>query len=187
MARVDWDRAQRLYRLGQLTDREVADVAGCKVATLKKRVRDNGWTRDLSTQVAQATRAKLTQGDDGDDAAVEDAAEVAAGIVRTHRTHIMRGREVVDGLFSEMGEVGRAPQMIEQALRAGLDPEEIDINRILSAYELPSRAKSMGALAGALEKLIRAERTAYNLDEHKEERPFEKTLRELDEDGEGDT
>lgn len=157
-------------------------MLGCKKVTLRKRASREGWDRDLTKQVADAARAKMTPGGSDDDAqAVDSAAEVAATIMLKHRGTVAKGRGLVDGMFAELGEVGKAPEIIEQALRSGLSADEIDIGLVLAAYSLPSRAKSMGALAGSLEKLIRAERDAYNLNEQKVERPFEQSLRELDE------
>lgn len=177
--KIDWERARRLYRLGQLTDREIAGLVGCAPVTVTRRANKEGWNRDLTEQVAQETRAQLSAGEAGDEQAVADAAEVAAGIVRKHRDHIMTGRELVMQLFAEIGEVGKAPVMVEEALRSGLDPDEVDLGLILAAYSSGTRAKSVSQLAGALSKLVAAERVAYNLDEHRTEKPYEKMLREL--------
>ena len=186
--KVDWERARRLYRIGQLTDAEIAAVVGCQPGTVSNRASREGWVRDLSTQVAEETRAALTHGEGSDADAVADAAEAAVGIVRAHREHIETARALIYQLFAEMGQVNAAPKMIEDALMKGLAGQDVDIDAIVSAYSLPTRSKSMQSLSTALTRLIQAERQAWNLDEQKSEKPYERLLREIvEDDAEGDS
>jgi hypothetical protein len=59
MAGTDWETIETEYRAGSLSVNEIARQAGVTPQAIRNRARRNGWQRDLSEQVRQATRAKL--------------------------------------------------------------------------------------------------------------------------------
>lgn len=186
--KIDWERAQNLYRTGQLSDNEIANIVGCGQPGLRKRAKTHNWRRDLSKQVREATRAELAR--DGSDATdsdvVREAAAVAAEVVRDHRKQLRKGRALVEQMFDDLGLLAVKSQEIEAALMAAMEGDEHAVADALRALKVPVRATTLNQLANALTKVVNAERIAFNLDEERSEKPYEQSLRELaDDNGEG--
>lgn len=179
-SKLDWEAIERDYRTGQLSDRELAAKYGCSHALIGKRARSEGWQKDLSTQVRNATRAKLTrhaakEAEAADpskvEMTVEAAAEANTRVILGHRHDLQRTRNVAMGL---LGELEGARLLDEQAellaeILAGEGAEPGDVMKarqvVSKAVSLTSRIGGIKALAETLTKLQAAERTAFGLDE----------------------
>ncbi len=68
---IDWEQAERLYRQGEISVREIARQARVSEGAVRKRAKAKGWSRESSTQigvdaeveaVALAIRSIPTQG-----------------------------------------------------------------------------------------------------------------------------
>jgi hypothetical protein len=68
---IDWERAERLYRLGEISVREIARREGVSEGAVRKRAKAEGWSRERYTEigvdaeveaVALAIRSIPTQG-----------------------------------------------------------------------------------------------------------------------------
>ena len=57
--RADWEAVERDYRTGRFTLRELEAKHGPNNATIGRRADREGWTKDLSDAIRQATSAKL--------------------------------------------------------------------------------------------------------------------------------
>ena len=182
--KIDWQRAEGLYRTGQLSNSEIARIVGCGQPGLVRHARDNNWRRDLSKQVREATRAELTH--DGSTAdeyqIVRDAAIVAAEVVRDHRRQLRKGRMLVEQMFGDLGLLAVKSDEIESALIAAMDGDEGAVLEALRALKVPVRATTLNQLANALTKVVNAERVAFNLDEVRTEKPYESLLNEIAQD-----
>jgi tetratricopeptide (TPR) repeat protein len=96
----DWENCERDYRAGQLSIRQLANKNGIPESTVRSRAKAEGWTRDLTEQVRQATRTKLSrtsrsevaQGEDEE--IIEKASSDAAAMVMDHRRAIARWRRI---------------------------------------------------------------------------------------------
>ena len=51
LAMVDWAHAERLYREGELSIREIARREGVSEGAVRKRAKAQGWKRDSATPV----------------------------------------------------------------------------------------------------------------------------------------
>lgn len=160
---IDWEAVERLYVAGQLTIRQVADECGINLSTLKAKAKKLGWTRDLSEAIEARTKAKIAaidvaalveksaqQSADKSahtiQSAIEQASDVAAGIVIKHRASVRL-------------ELDRA-QAIEALLDEHMNSAEglKDIGVVAQTYKTLVEAKS---------KLRDQERTIYGLDKDK--------------------
>lgn len=118
---IDWEAVERLYVAGQLTVQQIADE--CKVATssIKAKAKKLGWLRNLAAEIDALTQAKISAIDvqalveqSANESAkqsaktikdaIEQASDVAAGIVIKHRAGLrldMERAEIVSGLLED--------------------------------------------------------------------------------------
>ena len=205
---VDWELAERLYRAGQLSVREIARQAGCNEKAIRKRAMKDGWTRDLTHKVKVAVRTALVRSEVrtkaagakvSDQEAIRQAGETGAAVVRSHRTDISSAADTVRLLSAQLREAADNRQEIEDQIAAELDPQ-IEASkgparqalyakkaRMLQAVSLPAHANVALSLSTALKNLVGLERQAWNLDDGRSsDTPYEEALRQLF-DGQGGT
>ena len=146
----DWEAIERAYRAGMLSLRAMAEQFGSKESTIRSRASKNGWKMDLTAQVKAATKEKLSrstsrttvaQSDVREDAQIiEEASDVAASIVLSHRTDLAQWRGIAN------------------KLRDALDALPV------TEDNHGDFARSLNAGVDAQLKVIKGERQAYNLD-----------------------
>ncbi|SED30051.1 hypothetical protein SAMN04490185_3210 [Pseudomonas frederiksbergensis] len=146
----DWEAIERAYRAGMLSLRAMAEQFGSKESTIRSRASKNGWKMDLTAQVKAATKEKLSrstsrttvaQSDVREDAQIiEEASDVAASIVLSHRTDLAQWRGIAN------------------KLRDALDTLPV------TEDNHGDFARSLNAGVDAQLKVIKGERQAYNLD-----------------------
>ena len=175
----DWELAERLYRTGQLSLRTIAAQVGVTEAAIRKRAKKAGWARDLTEKVRQAVRAKLVRASGTQPPAregpprteredIEQAAENAVAVVRSHRKDLRDGQQMVADLFAQLREVSAHRQTITELIETQGLPAAIR-----KAVSLPIHAATLRDLSTALAKFQACERVAWNLDaEKKPDDPF---------------
>ncbi|MGV0999346.1 MAG: hypothetical protein ACOYBQ_08480 [Fluviibacter sp.] len=158
---IDWEKVERLYIAGQLTVRQIADKCNIEPSTITRKAKANGWSRDNSSQIRALARAKISMIDKNalaDEcaqesaqkctqtikAAVEQASDVAAGIVVRHRKYLQQGTE-------------RAKEL-EKKLDAF-------IPTVASLNDLERAARALKCLVDTQARVISLERQAFGLDE----------------------
>lgn len=160
---IDWEAVERLYVAGQLTIRQIADECGISVSTLTGKAKKLGWLRDLSSAIEARTKAKISAIDVSElieqsaqqsahksaqtiKDAIEQASDVAAGIVLKHRSSIRLEHE-------------RAMQIEALLDNSMSNATEInDIKSVAMAYKMLVDSKA---------KLRDQERVIYGLDKDK--------------------
>lgn len=185
MARnYDWVAIEADYRTGKHSNRELSRLHGPSEAAIRKKANAEGWSKDLSTQVRAATRAKSVQStvkkrleDQGTDTSqgisdkqiIEAASELGAEVLTQHKQRIDRLQRAGD-VFVERLEAQLTQQTLAVQTKSG-DIAEIDL-------PLDYVSKCMLNGTGALERLIKLERQAHGLDEDDNSKSG-KTLDEL--------
>lgn len=157
MATPDWEAIESAYRAGSLSLRSIADKHGITEGAIRKRAKTNGWLRDLTQKVRDATKTKLVRKEvriDGtqeqvrtDNQIIEEAAEEAASVVLSHRIDLASWRGITN------------------KLRTFLNDVEITEDNHASL------ARSITAGVDAQIKVIKAEREAYNIDSGEKSTP----------------
>ena len=119
---IDWEAVERDYRAGVTSVSAVAEKHGVSLSQVKIRAKRDGWTRDLSSEIRARAKAKVAQIDvqalveqsasesAGKSAklikrAIEEASDVAAGVIVRHRADIRLQHERamrLEALFDEM-------------------------------------------------------------------------------------
>lgn len=146
----DWESIEREYRAGMLSVRLIADRNGVAHNTILKRAKKEGWQRNLSDQVRDAakekvTRAVTTVGDHPrlvtDAEIIEEASSMVASVVLAHRVDLNLWRGIAKKLCTALAE---------------MDVTEENHDKF---------ARSLNAGVDAQLKVIKGEREAFNLDQ----------------------
>lgn len=145
----DWEAIERAYRAGSLSVRAIGDAQGVNHATILKRAKKEGWSRDLTEQVRAATKQKVTKAvtTNGNHAPlvtdaeiIEEASDQAAAVVLAHRSGLAQWRTISNKLSTFLNSVD------------------------VTAENHGDFARSLNAGVDAQLKVIKGERQAYNLD-----------------------
>lgn len=157
---IDWEAIERDYRAGQMTVASVAKKHGVSDSQLRAKAKSEGWTRDLSSAIDQRTKEKIAAIDvasiveqsakeSADKSAalikdaIEQASDVAAGVVIKHRA----------GLRLDMERANAVSAMLENALS-----QADGIKDIVSVTQALKNLADIGC------KLRDQERVIYGLD-----------------------
>jgi len=192
----DWDRAERLYRAGTLSNYEIATQCGVTRQALEKHAKKHGWKKDLTARVKQAVATKLVAAEVAKKARaqpateaeiIEEASNVGVEVVQHHRKDIRRGRLIVNALFSQLEtaclnrvaledeiDAEHAEQLAEAANSDGHIPAA-DVQRLQArrqlmrrSISLPQHAAVARDLAMSLKHLVGIERQAFGIGEPEE-------------------
>lgn len=178
--KVDWEAVERDYRTGQFTETELANKHKTSRSAVNKHSLKYGWTKDLQTEIRQATNAKLVadlvakevaSGGKKVADAVLIAAEANKSVILGHRTDIKATRDMTAILLQELSLaslLAEDQEILAQVL-AGSGAEPADESRaraaVQKALSITTRIQGVKALADTFDKLQLAERRAFGLDE----------------------
>lgn len=191
--RYDWQLIQEEYRTGRFSFAELSKRHGPHTGTIHRRAKREGWEKDLTDQVRQRTREKISRANlppealneyqdlgEAELAIVEHAADENAAVVSGHRRLLTHWRGMLlrysNMLVDQMAKPTRT--VIN---RATGDPMEVDL-------ELDYVGKCMGHGSQALERVVRLERQSYGLDQDNDDslKTFDELMREVAPRGEED-
>ncbi len=157
---IDWEAIERDYRSGQLTLVDVAKKHGVSDSQIRAKAKKNEWPRDLSVAIEQRTKEKISAIDISEiveqsakesaqksaaliKSAIEQASDVAAGVVIKHRASIKMEMERAQSIEAILDEHMSSAESVR------------DVNTIAQAYK---------TLVDAKAKLRDQERVVFNLD-----------------------
>ncbi|MGY2325837.1 hypothetical protein ACW9I4_00305 [Pseudomonas sp. SDT2931_S440] len=164
----DWEAIERAYRAGMLSLRAMAEQFGSKESTIRSRAAKNGWKMDLTAQVKAATKEKLSrsisrttvaQSDVREDAQIiEEASDVAASIVLSHRADLAQWRGIANKLREALDELPVTEDNhgdFARSLNAGVDAQLKVIKGERQAYNLDTETgdKTVSDLAALMDDL----------------------------------
>lgn len=183
--RVDWEAVERDYRTAQFTLRELADKHGATHTTISRRAEREGWTKDLTQAIRQATNAavieatvqqKCTSAHQSATDAVLGAAELNKQVILGQRARVAEATSVVLDLLGELRATTRTPDELQAAFAK--ITEDLDGLELASAQaqfrdfmRLHNRVGSAHKLMDALAKAQAIERQAFALDEPSTAKP----------------
>lgn len=148
--KTDWEAIESAFRAGSLSVRAIAETHGITHAAISKRAKKEGWQRDLTEKVRSAAKAKATLSVTTtgnriplvtDEQIIDEASDVAASVIISHRVGLSRWRAIADKLCDALTDLPVVEGNIgdfSRALNAGVDAQL---------------------------KVIKGERQAYNLDD----------------------
>ena len=145
--KYDIEKMENLYRLGQLTVREIGEQCKCSHCTVVKYAKRYGWVRDKHREVIRKTREALTRESD-----VEVHVKKNLEIIKSHKDILSEKKKIAFSLINELKE--------NQPFTA-LDK---DGNKIELHLTLTEKAKIFNLLSQAIKTWIDIERQTYNID-----------------------
>ena len=184
--KTDWEAIRAEYRAGQLSNVMLGKKYGVSEGAIRKRVKAEGWQKDLASEVRAQVREKLVREEVREPNAldsdiVEAAASTGADVVRRHRRDIAKGHDLVHLMFGQLEQAASSRAEIEGLICEETDGDENGRRRsqMLKLVSLSTHAGVLRDLSTALKNLIPLERQAYNLDEQQHEEPYEDRLRRV--------
>lgn len=197
---VDWEAVEMHYRAGVRSLKDIGKEFGVSDAGIIKKAKGKGWSRDLAAKIkakadakvsAAAVSAEVSAERAANEQAVVDAnAELQYRIRMEHRQDIQRGRTIFGTLLAEIEHQSAALDLYEKLGELLNEPEITESGRIIpdklnelyhKVISTPGRVDSAKKLVEMLEKLVRLERQAFNLDDLKpaETDPLTKLLQTI--------
>jgi len=162
MANYDWEIIREEVVAGQLSLKEIARRNGCSDTAIRKKIKENGWKRNLSEKVLAQVRNKLVREvrenrPATDEEIIDAAAERGAAIIRAQRADIERLRTIEMKFLGELDDEENPPTKpycSSGPLGVTITPVDIPVTE---------RASALQALSSVQHKRIQLERQAYNL------------------------
>ena len=151
--RVDWDAVERDYRTDTLTLRELAAKHGVTHTTISRRAEREGWQKDLTEAVRQATNTRLinetvqqkcTTAHQNATDTVLVAAEVNTRVVMAHCKRLADLHRLAEDAQAKLEEMGCT---------------------LVDVREASTFVQAVNGLASITKTLIDAERKAFGLDD----------------------
>ena len=201
---VDWAAIERHYRAGELSLNEIAKRYGVSRPGIQKRAEREGWVRDLSKKIEQATQNKVVAAvakqqvagelplatKMAEKAYVDAYSDAAAAVDSQQRGDVKRALDVQRGLLAELEALSRPDLMrfLEEMAEAldesgptangGWKNDKINelYRYVISLAGRIKMAKELGAAHGVYLPL---QRKMFKLDEGKSAAPFEDLLLRL--------
>lgn len=174
--RVDWDAVERDYRTSQMTLRELGEKHGCDHAAIARKAKREGWERDLTPAVRQATNAKLieaavntavTNGQQEVTNVVLAVAEVNTQVILKHRrglqrlTHIQQTLlDQIEQAAAQLPDLAEVIEMVRQPDDNGIDKANDALRKAMSRSSLVDDLKKLAEID---EKVRKGEREAFSI------------------------
>ena len=171
---IDWERVQWLYVAGQLTIRQIADECGVSDSQVRARAKKEGWSRDLGEAIRARAKAKIATIDVSAlieesaqqsaqqsaaliQRAIEEASDVAAGVIIRHRADIRLQQERagrLEALFDGM--LDKVPATVKN------DEGDVEALNVGDVFKL---SQTLKAIVETRTKLIDKEREAFGIED----------------------
>ena len=188
--KVDWEAVERDYRASQLTLRELGEKHGCAHPAIARKAKSEGWQRDLTDAVKQATSSKLieaavtsavTNKHQTVTSAVLVAAEVNTQVILGHRKGLNRLTRIKEALLDQieqaaqlMPELAEVIEMVRQPDDNGVDKANDAMRKAMSRSSLVDDLKKLAEID---ERVRKGEREAFNISGATDDKQGRKTKR----------
>lgn len=169
----DWEAIEREYRAGVLSIREIGKLYGVSDTAIRKKAKLSKpeWSRDLTEKVNAKVRAELVRNEvrtanpQTEREIVEVAAATVVQVVRSHRTRIKQGNELVELLTKQLIDVAGKRDQFEEAIEIECADDKTNDRRtrLMKAVSLSTHASIAVNLATATKTWVGLERQAFNI------------------------
>lgn len=182
-ATPDWELIEFDYRAGIKSLRQIADEHGITHGAVNKRAKAKGWSRDLSAKIKAKAEEKVskaavstqvsTKRAATEQAVIEAGSELLYQKLMEHRDDIRRGRQIFGTLLSEVEHQSAGLDLFERLGEMLDETRTTEDGRVIQdklnelyrkIISTPGRVDSAKKLVEMLEKLVKMERQAFNMD-----------------------
>ena len=181
---IDWGPIEAQYRLGQKSNKQIAEEFGVQPSTIGRRAEKYGWVQDKSEEVhirannlilravVDERMGKNATGNANANATpteadIKVAAQVEADKVLEHRQGLRKLTAIKDKLLLRLEGMVDGKDMLEEIIEAARNPDDSGrdrrtelLNRVL---DMPSLTVTLKTLAEIDEKIRKGEREAFGM------------------------
>lgn len=167
MLDTDWGQVELDYRAGVMSINNVCDTHGITRSRLMDKVAQEGWSRDLMSQVRAEVNERLYMARRHEERAkdhVTVAAQVMVDVIYRHRHDICHLRSTITKAFHGINELMDMDITNEDG---NIDKAELILRNVRSALLLGKTqgvVSALDTLASAYQRVITMERQAFGLD-----------------------
>ena len=171
--RIDWKKAERLYRQGLLFNVEIARQCNATESSIRSKAKEKGWTKDLTHDMRTKARIKMVENLaqyadpnkvlDGmhDEQITEEAARTQVNVVREHQQTLKQGHGLTVRMLNELDATTAYMGELQQLITSTVAPMRQEALR--RAVSLGQRATIMRDLATAARLWVQMERQAFSI------------------------
>jgi hypothetical protein len=171
--RIDWKKAERLYRQGLLSNVEIARQCNATESSIRSKAKEKGWTKDLTHDMRTKARIKMVENLaqyadpnkvlDGmhDEQITEEAARTQVNVVREHQQTLKQGHGLTVRMLNELDATTAYMGELQQLITSTVAPMRQEALR--RAVSLGQRATIMRDLATAARLWVQMERQAFSI------------------------
>lgn len=188
---VDWEAAEREYRAGIRSLKDIGKEFGVSDAAIIKRAKRDGWVRNLGAKIkakaealvsAKAVSAKVSaQTNISERELVEANAEMMASVIRGHHKLLERLGAIIQLLFERLESELQGTELFYQLGELMAAPDENGQDKLNDLYRkviaLPTQTDTAKKLAETLKTYIELERKVFKIEDYNPESSSRKVYR----------
>lgn len=158
---IDWEKGEKLYRLGQLSASEIGKQLSCATSTVIRHMESLGVKRDKADEVKRRTReaiatkriaqsnvAEITEGD------IDEAVNTNIALVFSHRKDLQRLGDIEKKLLDELDD---SPTKLYLANFQGQIIERV------VGLTVSEKASTLLSLSNVMAKRVEKQRQAFGI------------------------
>lgn len=165
--KIDWEKGEKLYRLGQLSSAEIGKQLGCSTSTVIRHMEKFGITQDKGEEVRRRTKEAIALQCNAQrnvalisDNDIDEAVNANLALVFSHRKDLSRLGEIEDKLLRELED---DPTKLYIAQFQGQVIKEV------VALTVSEKASTLLSLSNVRAKRIEKQRQAFSIDSSPED------------------
>lgn len=165
---IDWEKGEKLYRLGQLSAAEIGKQLSCSTSTITRHMDKCGIKRDKSDEVRRRTKEAIATQRNAQRNATEVTEEDIQGavdnnlaLVMSHRKDLTRLGEIENKLLEELD--GNPTKLYITQFQGEIVQETICLT-------VTEKASTLSSLCGVMAKRIEKQRQAFSIDDDEKDK-----------------
>ena len=175
--KTDWDAVERDYRTSKFTLREMAEKHGVTHTTIARRAERQGWTKDLTDAIRQATNTKLVQQSVQQQCTIAHqdatetvlvAAEINTRVILGHRKGLRHIADIKEMLLNQIQQAAENMVDLEAIIEMVRNPDDNGVDRandaLRKAMGRTALVDDLKKLAEVDEKVRKGEREAFSIE-----------------------
>lgn len=173
---IDWEKGEKLFRLGQLSAAEIGRQLGCPTSTVTRHMNAAGIIQDKADEVRRRTREAIAtqrnehatqRNSEGaslrekapvvvTDDDIDEAVNTNIALVNSHRRDLTRLRSIEEKLLGELE--GEPTKLYITQFQGQIVSKAVGIT-------VMDKASALHALTGVMAKRIEKQRQAFSIDD----------------------